>query len=338
MSLLQDALRKAQQGSGSPGGGMPLPQPGPFPPRRRGRRVLVTAAVLVLFLLAVVALFLFRAAPVARQVAAPPPETSSEPAQAPSASSSPEAPPPAPVHRAARSKAVGPVVRERRSSPAKPATAPGSAAVDRPVAAKEASVPPPQNGRAALLARYNEGIRTQGQGEWESSARIFREVVDADPSVIEAWNGLGVSLMRLGRLDEAEAAISRARSLSPDYPAAVVNEGLLRLREGRTAESAALFARAASLDPSNPVPQVNLAIAQGILGETRDSERTLSAARRRFPANPDILYNLGALYERAGDRERSVEAYDAFLSVSRGRFPERESGVRDRLRAWGGLP
>jgi Flp pilus assembly protein TadD len=189
-----------------------------------------------------------------------------------------------------------------------------------------------------MLARYNEGILAQNQGEWDASARIFREIVDSDPSVIEAWNGLGFSLMRLGRLSEAGAAISRALSLSPNYPASLVNEGLLRLQEGRTAESAVLFARAASLDPSNPGPRVNLAIAQGILGNTRDSEYTLTEARRRFPSNPEILYNLGALYEHTGDRERSAETYAAFLSASRGRFPAREEGVRERLRAWRVLP
>lgn len=357
MSLLQDALRKAQRGSGSPGGGTPLPEPGPFSPVRGSRRALVRAAVLVLLLLAVAALYLYRNAPVGRQVAASTPETPSVPAQVPSASSSPPASPPAPVSRTARSPETGPAVRASRSSPAKPAKAPVTVAADRPVRANEASVSlpsspgetlkseepvpagnPPQTGRAALLARYNEGVLAREQGEWESSARIFREIVDIDSSVIEAWNGLGFSLMRLGRLTEAEAAISRALSLSPNYAAAVVNEGLLRLQEGRTAESAERFERAVSLDPSNPVPQVNLAIAQAILGRTRESEQTLSAARRRFPANPEILYNLGALYERTGDRERSAEAYAAFLSASRGRFPAKEAGVRDRLRAWGVIP
>lgn len=376
MSLLQDALRRAQQGSGSGGGGTPHSDPGPFPPRRRDRRRLVPAAVLVLCLAAVAFLYLHRNEPADGKDRVAASEAPTEaPRVAPAAS--PVAPSPAasfPVPRTAVPRPEkGPaggirVVRsDRPASPGRTAPPPervapaagsaapaaGSAApeVEGPsflaVAAEPKTNPPavatgpphaPPDPRTLLLARYNQGILAQKQGEWDFSARIFREIVDADPSVTEAWNGLGFSLMRLGRLAEAGAAISRARSLSPNYPAAVVNEGLLRLQEGRTAESATLFERAASLDSSDPVPQVNLAIAQGILGRTRESENTLSAARRRFPANPEILYNLGALYERTGDRERSAEAYAAFLSASRGRFPAREAGVRDRLRAWGFLP
>ena len=201
-----------------------------------------------------------------------------------------------------------------------------------------ASPTTPEGGRAELLGRYNEGILAQERGDWGSAERAFREVIVKDPAVIEAWNGLGVSLLRLGRLSDAEAALSRAHSLDPGYPPAIVNEGLLRLQEGRTGEAAELFRRAASLDPANPVPQVNLAIALGLLGKARESEGMLLAARRRFPSNPDLLYNLGALYERTSDRERGAEAYSAFLAVSKGRFPAREADVRERLRSWGALP
>lgn len=339
MSLLQDALRKAQRESAGPDGGTPLPEPGPLLPRRRSRRSLVRTGVLLLFLLAVGGLYLFRQAPAEREAPGNPPELPSRPAQSPPATSPPPAHPP-PGSAAPRSPAPAPAVRPvpepaKRSSPA------ASLPVSKPDAVRQEPVAggdSQRDDRAALLDRYNRGIQAQERGEWEPSARLFREIVDADPSVAEAWNGLGFSLMRLGRLDEAEAAIARALSLSPEYPAAVVNGGLLRLQEGRTAEAAERFARAAALDPSNPVPRVNLAIAQGILGNLRESERTLSAARRRFPSDPEILYNLGALYERVGDRERSAEAYAAFLSASRGRIPAREDGVRERLRGWGVVP
>ena len=77
MSLLQDALRKAQKGSGAPGGGTPsLPGSGPFPPSRRNRRLLVRAAVLALILGVAAAMLLYRdrpsePQPVAPQTAAP---------------------------------------------------------------------------------------------------------------------------------------------------------------------------------------------------------------------------------------------------------------------------
>lgn len=364
MSLLQDALRRAQQGSGGSGAKTPLPGPGPLPSRRRERRRLIRAAVAALFLLAVVVLYLHRGgtgkgmgedsapgAP-AEALRAVPADSPGPPATAASAPARPSAGT-SPFRTAQGIPAAARKATPGRATPPPPEAAMKQAAPQAPVpeplrpAAVPESTPPatapdlpqaPPDPRARHLERYNEGVRAQERGEWERSARIFREVVDADPSIVEAWNGLGFALMRRGDLPGAEEAIGRARTLSPNYPAAVLNEGLLRLREGRAAEAAALFDRAARLDPANPVPRVNLAIAQGLSDDLSAAERTLTEARERFPRNPDILYTLGALYERAGDRERSAEAYAAFLSVAGSADSGRSADVRKRLRAWGVVP
>ncbi|GAB4372717.1 MAG: hypothetical protein Kow00128_21690 [Deltaproteobacteria bacterium] len=363
MSLLQDALRRAQQGSGGSGGRTPLPGAGPLPSRRRDRRRLIRAAVIALFLLAVVLLYLNRGVPGVGTEKGPAPAVPAE--AVPAAPAEPSVPPPpaasAPSRPAARLSHFPPApeipaaAREThpdRAAPSPPAVPPkepisppaSEPEPPRPVVAEAEGTPPdagptlpqaPPDPRARLLERYNEGVRAQERGEWDLAARIFGEVVDADPSIVEAWNGLGFARMKRGDLSGAEEAIGRARRLSPEYPAAILNEGLLRVREGRAAEAAALFHRAARLDPANPVPRVNLAIAQGLLDDLPAAERTLTEARERFPRNPDILYTLGVLYERAGDRERSAEAYAAFLALSGSGDSGRSADVRARLRSWG---
>jgi Flp pilus assembly protein TadD len=79
---------------------------------------------------------------------------------------------------------------------------------------------------------------------------------------------------------------------------------------------------------------VNLAISQTRQGAFSEAEETLAAARRAFPGNADVLYHLGTLYERAGNRDKAREAYGAFLSASAGLRPDRERLVRERLLEW----
>jgi len=83
---------------------------------------------------------------------------------------------------------------------------------------------------------------------------------------------------------------------------------------------------------------VNLAVAQAREGRFGQAEETLLAAGRRFPGNPVVLYHLGTVYDRVGNRAKAVESYAAFLAASAGSRPSMEDRVRRRLRAWGEFP
>ena len=83
---------------------------------------------------------------------------------------------------------------------------------------------------------------------------------------------------------------------------------------------------------------MNLAVAQARLGKFGQAEETLLAAGRRFPGNPDVLYHLGTVYDRAGNRAKGAEAYTAFLAASAGSRPSMEEQVHARLRAWEDSP
>jgi predicted Zn-dependent protease len=153
---------------------------------------------------------------------------------------------------------------------------------------------------------------------------------------VEAWNNLGIALLRQGKIEGARGAFDRAISLDPAYPAALQNAGLLRLGEdGRPVEAAELFRRAVAADPDVAPPRVNLAIALARAGRVVEAQAVLSAARRRFPQDPDVLYHLGTVSERAGDHVRAAEAYAAFLAAAQGTRTDRERVVRERLVAWG---
>ena len=193
-------------------------------------------------------------------------------------------------------------------------------------------------GRPENLAAFNRGSHALASGDWEEAERSLRQVVEDDPKLVEAWNNLGIALLRQKKIDGARAAFDRAISLDPAYPLALQNAGLLRLGEdGKPTQAAELFRRAAVADPDTAAPRVNLAIALARAGRVVEAQAVLSAARRRFPQDPNVLYHLGTVSERAGDRARAAEAYAAFLAAARGTLPDRERAVRERLVAWGGI-
>ncbi len=358
MSLLQDALRKAQKGYGGAAkqAGPPLPGAGGSAPSRSPWFWGGLALAAVFLLGAVVVTVLVRteeespqrapqpAAPVsapAVPVAPAPPHAVSVPATGgpggdarlsapeavrPTGPAAATAPPRAHARPAAKAQAGG--VPVPLPAPGTPPllSAPLSMAAPQPMPAASTG------GKVSQLARFNEGVAAQKKGDWEAAARLFREVVSKEPSIVEGWSGLGNALLRLGKLPEADSALRKALSLDPNYPAALMNAGFLRLQDGRAAEAEACFARAMSLDPRNPAPRVNLAIAQARRGALAEAEETLTVARRAFPSNAEIHYHLGTVHERTGDRDKAREAYSSFLEVSGGRRPDLERLVRERLK------
>lgn len=55
--------------------------------------------------------------------------------------------------------------------------------------------------------------------------KAFQDAAASDPSMAEAWNGLGYSQRRLGDYDTALASYARALTLQPGYPEATEYRG-----------------------------------------------------------------------------------------------------------------
>ncbi|PJB33072.1 MAG: hypothetical protein CO109_01205 [Deltaproteobacteria bacterium CG_4_9_14_3_um_filter_65_9] len=355
VSLLQDALRKAQRhgGSSTP---PPLPPLRGGSPGKPGTRWKVIAGILATAFAVGVAGVLFLTRRTGPPPAVPPAPAASSviPSPAP-----PVTPPPSPVPLAppVATPAVPPMPSVSEPASIRPTAKAGSSRVRRPerpashrvsassVPAAEGpaiagDAPPPASGARIdpVLEKFNAGVAALNRGDAEEALLLLREVTASSPGLVEGWNALGLALLRQKRLDEADAVFSKVLSLSPRYALGLLNAGLLRLEQGRIEEGAALFSRAADLSPGALAPRVNLAVAQARSGNFGQAEETLLAAGRRFPGHPDVLYHLGTLYDRVGNRAKGVEAYTAFLSASAGSRPSLEERVRARLRAWGAIP
>ena len=356
MSLLQDALRKAQRlgGSSTPPSLPPLRGGSAGTPGARWKRIAgILAAAFAVGVAGV--LFLTRPAdsppanpPVpapTREIVppgppvTPPPSTATPPppGSSPTVPSAPTVPEPAAIRPTAKAAASPRVRLPGREAP-RLASASSVPASDLPVGAGTA--PPPASGERMdpVLEKFNAGVAALNRGDAAEASILLREVTVSSPGLVEGWNALGLALLRRERLDEADAVFSKVLSLSPRYAPGLINSGLLRLAQGRIEEGAALFSRAAELSPGSLAPRVNLAVAQARLGKFWQAEETLLAAGRRFPGHPDVLYHLGTVYDRIGDRAKGGEAYAAFLAASAGSRPLMEDRVRARLRAWGDSP
>ena len=113
-------------------------------------------------------------------------------------------------------------------------------------------------------------------GELPAAEAGFRGALERKPSGAEALVGLGQTLLRLGRLDEAGRALGR---VTPETSESAFVTGQLRLRQDDRPGACAAFAHAVALGPRN----LNLLL--GLARHLGDCGDGASAARLRKQAS-----------------------------------------------------
>ena len=157
---------------------------------------------------------------------------------------------------------------------------------------------------AALEARYNEkhvGLKEETPGV------TLREVVQANPTSVEAHVNLGAQLLTEGVYPEALTVLERAVSLRPSSAAAQYDLGLAQLREKKFAESVASNTKALELKPEWPDAYNNLGLAYAGLGRWKEAVTAYNNAVRLVPNYAGALYNLGIAYLRLGQNATARE-------------------------------
>ncbi|MBM3486565.1 MAG: tetratricopeptide repeat protein [Alphaproteobacteria bacterium] len=129
----------------------------------------------------------------------------------------------------------------------------------------------------ALARLLEEAVAHHRRGRIGEAERLYRRVLDADPSQPDALHLLGVVAQQAGRPADAESLIGRAIAIDARVPLYHNNLGVALRTQGRHAEAIAHYRRAVALDPRYGEALVNLGNA---LDATGASEDALVAYRR----------------------------------------------------------
>jgi tetratricopeptide (TPR) repeat protein len=81
---------------------------------------------------------------------------------------------------------------------------------------------------------YNDGVKAQGQGDYERAVKLYQKALKAKPDFPDALNNLGFSLRSIGKqyMDEAMQAYNKALSLRSNHQQALEYQGELYLWRG----------------------------------------------------------------------------------------------------------
>ena len=160
--------------------------------------------------------------------------------------------PQGPARSSARGGAPAPV-----SAPAAPLPVPAPPAV-------------PVSDRVAALMRT--GVDAAQSGELDQAAAAFRKAVEVDPTDAEAWDSLGVVLVRAGDEARGVEAFRRALRAAPGHPEAHRNLAVVLDRQGRGAEAARHYRAFLAKSPADSPDRATIMARLEEMGARRSGE------------------------------------------------------------------
>jgi tetratricopeptide (TPR) repeat protein len=165
---------------------------------------------------------------------------------------------------------------------------------------------------------------------------VLRKAIAIQPTLAEAHSWLGISLLNLGRVEEAIASLREAMALEPDN--AQVHQALARalwMGHGRVDEAVEHLRRAIVLNPEAGYSYLQLSYLQALLGDLDGAEasalQAIELQERAVSGTQGLLIvgahvRLGYVHFLRGNYDRAHEEYRRELEF----LATTDHGLRER--------
>lgn len=157
-------------------------------------------------------------------------------------------------------------------------------------------------------ARYQLGLAYKGLGRRSEAIATFKRAGVQTFTSADAQNSIGLELMQLNALAEAELCFNQAISLAPDFSFPYSNLGMLKQQQGNLDEAESCFRQAIACQPDLAPAHANLG---GILNAKKKYKAAELACRQALEFNPsqtEAWSNLGSALHCLGQHDAAAAA------------------------------
>lgn len=160
-------------------------------------------------------------------------------------------------------------------------------ATDTATPAPDTAARPPET----AFSVNERGLAAYNRGDYQEALQLFRRAVALDGSDARYVQNVGISLLQLGRMDEAATALRQAVDRSPSLPDAWAALGSIEMERGNTRAAIDALQRSNALKPSAAIQQTlqQLRAEELLLGEPVDTPAPppVRPSATPEPATPD---------------------------------------------------
>ena len=170
----------------------------------------------------------------------------------------------------------------------------------------------------------NQAITAHQEGRLEEAEKLYRSILENQPTNLNVYNNLGVLLHGLGRFDEAEKNFKKAIELKPDYVKAHYNLGVLLHELGRFDEAEKSFTKAIGLKPDYVDAHINLGVVFKDLNKFDDAEASYRKAIEFKPNYADAHKGLDLILR---EKDLLLKIFEIRRSMKKNKASSIDSGV-----------
>ena len=161
----------------------------------------------------------------------------------------------------------------------------------------------------------NQAIAAHQQSKLKEAEKLYRSILENQPTNLIVNNNLGVLLYSLGRPDEAEASYRKAIEVKPDYAQAYSNLGVVVRGLGRPDEAEASYRKAIEVKPDYAQAYSNLGVVVRGLGRPDEAEASYRKAIEVKPDYAEAHNNLGNILKDQNKFNEAEASYRKAIEV-----------------------
>jgi tetratricopeptide (TPR) repeat protein len=177
-----------------------------------------------------------------------------------------------------------------------------------------------------FMAHDGVGVSLLSQGRLDEAIDQFQMALKIAPGFSAAETNLSIALTRKGRIDDAITQLRTLVKEHPDDPEAHYQLGNALLKKGDSQGAIAAYEKALSLQVRYPTAHYNFGIALDRNGRIDEAIAHYQEAVREDPHYADAYYLLGNDLLRKARVDDAIGAYERALK-SRPRYPEVENNI-----------
>ena len=166
---------------------------------------------------------------------------------------------------------------------------------------------PISESRVAAMYMNNRAAEALARKRTDDAYWWLRSGIALDPTFSSPYNTLGVTYLRKGLLDRAEAALRFALSLEPDLPEAWSNLAVVLRRDGRMEAAADIESRHVPSRAASLLAAIEDGMKANASGDYARALRVFQRALRTARDNHELHYQLAVTYLNLGERGLAME-------------------------------
>lgn len=182
--------------------------------------------------------------------------------------------------------------------------------------------------RAAEM--YNNALKQMELGKAEDARRSYLAVLADKPDDAETLNNLGVLVMNGGNTRDAFSYFKMALNSKADYAKAHNNLGILYMKEGQNRPAEEHLKQAIKLEPDGVEPYLNLSALLRSEARFQEGAQLLAGLMRKGCKQPIVHLSYAIVNDEMGNHMEATTYYREYLS--RAAQGAERSAVTERLK------